>query len=68
MIAVSCIHVPGVVSANSGRRMNGGQRITRNAFLSRRAFAMQLNAYGCCVDRTNTMRIWRGITLVEQDP
>jgi len=31
--------------------------------LSRRAFAAQVKAHGCCVDRTSTARIWRGITL-----
>ncbi|MGO8950748.1 MAG: tetratricopeptide repeat protein [Ktedonobacterales bacterium] len=32
--------------------------------LSRRAFAAQLQARGCCIDRTSKMRIWRGIRLV----
>lgn len=31
--------------------------------LSRRAFAAQIKAHGCHTDRTNTARIWRGITL-----
>ena len=31
--------------------------------LPRRTFAAHLKAYGCCTDRTNTARIWRGITL-----
>ncbi len=35
--------------------------------LSRRAFAAQLKGYGCRTDRTNTVRIWRGITLVKQE-
>jgi DNA-binding XRE family transcriptional regulator len=33
--------------------------------LSRRAFAAQLKAHSCEVDRTSTARIWRGITLVD---
>jgi tetratricopeptide (TPR) repeat protein len=36
--------------------------------LSRRAFAAQLKARGCQVDRTNTTRIWRGIHLVKTRP
>jgi tetratricopeptide (TPR) repeat protein/DNA-binding XRE family transcriptional regulator len=36
--------------------------------LSRRAFAAQLKARGCSPDRTSTMRIWRGIMLVNKDP
>jgi tetratricopeptide (TPR) repeat protein/transcriptional regulator with XRE-family HTH domain len=35
--------------------------------LSRRAFAAHLKAHGCRPDRTNTMRIWRGITVVKQE-
>lgn len=33
--------------------------------LSRRAFAAQVQARGCSPDRTNTARIWRGITLIK---
>jgi tetratricopeptide (TPR) repeat protein len=36
--------------------------------LSRRAFAAQLKARGCQVDRTNTTRLWRGIQLVKTRP
>jgi len=36
--------------------------------LSRRAFAVQLQARGCRTDRTSAARIWRGITLVEEKP
>jgi tetratricopeptide (TPR) repeat protein len=32
--------------------------------LSRKAFAIQLQARGCRTDRTSTARIWRGIALV----
>ena len=34
--------------------------------LSRRAFAAQVKAHGCRVDRTSTARIWRGIKLVNR--
>jgi tetratricopeptide (TPR) repeat protein len=33
--------------------------------LPRRTFAAQLKARGCHADRTNTARIWRGVTLVQ---
>lgn len=36
--------------------------------LPRRAFATQLKARGCQVDRTSTARIWRGIRLVSDTP
>jgi tetratricopeptide (TPR) repeat protein len=36
--------------------------------LSRRAFATQVQARGCRTDRTNTARLWRGITLVKHVP
>jgi len=36
--------------------------------LPRRAFAAQLKALGCRVDRTSTARIWRGIRLVKPSP
>jgi tetratricopeptide (TPR) repeat protein/transcriptional regulator with XRE-family HTH domain len=36
--------------------------------LSRRAFATQVKARGCRTDRTNTARIWRGITLMKPKP
>ncbi len=36
--------------------------------LSRRAFLTQLKAHGCRADRTNTARIWRGITIVKKEP
>ena len=35
--------------------------------LSRRAFTAQLKASGCHADRTNTARIWRGITIVKKE-
>lgn len=34
--------------------------------LSRRAFADQLRAQGCCAERTNTMRLWRGIRVLKK--
>ncbi len=34
--------------------------------LSRRAFASQIKARGCRPDRTSTMRIWRGIKLINK--
>ncbi|HEY1348998.1 MAG TPA: tetratricopeptide repeat protein [Ktedonobacteraceae bacterium] len=42
--------------------------VQRHVPLSRRAFAAQLKARGCRVDRTNTARIWRGIRLVAKTP
>lgn len=36
--------------------------------LPRRALAAQLKARGCRVDRTSTVRIWRGIRLVQTSP
>jgi transcriptional regulator with XRE-family HTH domain len=33
--------------------------------LSRREFTVRLKAQGCRADRTNSARIWRGITLVK---
>ncbi len=36
--------------------------------LSRHAFTTQLKARGCCADRTNKARIWRGIGLLNQEP
>lgn len=35
--------------------------------LSRMAFTQQLKAVGCRTDRTNSVRIWRGITLVGRE-
>jgi tetratricopeptide (TPR) repeat protein/transcriptional regulator with XRE-family HTH domain len=34
--------------------------------LSRRAFTTQLKAHGCHADRTETARIWRGITITPE--
>jgi tetratricopeptide (TPR) repeat protein/transcriptional regulator with XRE-family HTH domain len=36
--------------------------------LPRRALAAQLKARGCRVDRTSTVRIWRGLRLVQTSP
>lgn len=33
--------------------------------LSRRAFIAQVKAYSCRADRTKTVRIWRGIAVVQ---
>lgn len=35
--------------------------------LPRRVFAAQLKARGCRLDRTNSARIWRGVSLVKKD-
>jgi len=40
--------------------------IRRRVPLARRAFAAQVKARGCRVDRTSTARIWRGIRLVDK--